>query len=82
MRSGLGLVRLHWPRPHGLYLAPFPEECRGTPNIRVQPVSFSTLYTKCLPPHCPQNKTINDKINDTTKGYRLTQVNKERNAQP
>ena len=27
---------LYWPRPHGLYLAPFPEECRGTPKIRVQ----------------------------------------------
>ena len=37
---------LYWPRPHGLYLAPFPDECRGTPNIRVQPVSFSILSTE------------------------------------
>ena len=34
---------LFWPRPRGLYLAPFPEECRGTLNIRVQPVSVSIL---------------------------------------
>ena len=57
------------------YLAPFPEECRGTLNIRVQPVSVSTLNTKYPPPPpliTPHMKTINDRINNKTKRYKLT----------
>ena len=38
-------------------------------------------YTKCLPSYSPHD-TINDGTNNKTKGYKLTQVNKERNAQP
>ena len=26
---------LYWPIPHCVYLAPFPEECRGTLNVRL-----------------------------------------------
>ena len=54
----LGYVRLFWPRPRGLYLAPFPEECLGTPNIRVQPVSVSTLKTKYPPPYYPPHMKL------------------------
>ena len=46
---------------------PFPK------SVGVQPVTFSTLYTKqnAYPLITPQNKTINDRINDTTKGLGL-----------
>ena len=60
---------------------PFPKSV-GAHRISGYSLLVLVPYIQNAYPLIPQSKTINDRINDITEGYKLTQVNKERNAQP